>query len=168
MKQTVNEPYRFKDKFMVAVSGSRSISDYEAVKSEIYYLLDLLEEGGIISSKVAFVTGGAKGVDSMVKQLVEEHNDFPLVEILPDYKKYGRSAPIIRNQAIVDSCDVLIAFPNNDSKGTMNTVKTAQRKGIPTIIIPFKDGKKLSDRKLTKHWEKFMEDFGLVPKTKGS
>lgn len=157
-----NKPYRFEDRYMIAVSGSRNISDFEAVKTEIYYLVNLLEDGGIDMEDIAFVSGGAKGVDSFVRRIVEETHPFKLVEILPDWKKYGRGAAMVRNKHIIDSADMLIAFPNNSSAGTMATIKLAKKKGIPVVTIPFTDGKKMSEIELQeKHWEKFVQEIGL-------
>ena len=41
----------------------------------------------------------------------------------------------IRNQQIVDESDWLIAFPTKESKGTYDTIKKADKKGIIINII---------------------------------
>ena len=80
------------------------------------------------------VSGGALGADTYAKEYAIE-NDIPLIEFLPDYKKYGKSAPIIRNMQIVDNCDFLLAFWNGTSRGTKFTTDYAEKHGVPYKII---------------------------------
>ena len=80
------------------------------------------------------VSGGALGADTYAKEYAIK-NDIPLIEFLPDYKKYGKSAPIIRNMQIVDNCDFLLAFWNGTSRGTKFTTDYAEKHGVPYKII---------------------------------
>ena len=80
------------------------------------------------------VSGGALGADTYAKEYAIK-NDIPLIEFLPDYKKYGKSAPIIRNMQIVDNCDFLLAFWNGTSRGTKFTTNYADKRGVPYKII---------------------------------
>ena len=88
----------------IAVIGSRNISD---VKIESYIPRECTE----------IISGGAVGVDKCAAEFAES-NSIKLTEILPDYKRYGRASPIVRNQEIVDAADVVIAFWDGSSKGT--------------------------------------------------
>ena len=67
------------------------------------------------------VSGGAKGIDSCAADYART-NGLILTEFLPDYQKYGRGAPLIRNKQIVDYADLVIAFWDGKSKGTKFTV----------------------------------------------
>lgn len=80
------------------------------------------------------VSGGALGADTYAKEYAIK-NDIPLIEFLPDYKKHGKSAPIIRNMQIVDNCDFLLAFWNGTSRGTKFTTNYAEKHGVPYKII---------------------------------
>ncbi|MDE7421454.1 MAG: DUF2493 domain-containing protein [Muribaculaceae bacterium] len=80
------------------------------------------------------VSGGALGADTYAREYAVKHN-IPIVEFLPDYKKYGKSAPIIRNMQIVDNCDFLLAFWNGTSRGTKFTTDYADKRGVPYKII---------------------------------
>lgn len=42
------------------------------------------------------VSGGAKGIDTCAKEYALAHG-IKLTEFLPEYEKYGRSAPLKRN-----------------------------------------------------------------------
>lgn len=79
------------------------------------------------------ISGGAIGVDMKAKQYAI-HNNIPLIEILPDYEKYGKIAPIIRNKEIVNNCDIVIAYWDGISKGTKMVIDYANKKGIKVII----------------------------------
>jgi len=57
------------------------------------------------------------------------------LEILPDYAKYGKSAPLIRNKEIVDKSDLIIAFWNGESKGTKYSIDYAKTKQKKICII---------------------------------
>ena len=58
-----------------------------------------------------------------------------LTEFLPQYERYGRAAPIVRNKEIVDYADKIIAFWDGSSKGTLSVIKYAQKIGKPCEII---------------------------------
>ena len=55
------------------------------------------------------VTGGAKGIDACARSWAEARN-IPVTEFLPDYTRYKRGAPLIRNQQIGNYADMVIAF----------------------------------------------------------
>ena len=80
------------------------------------------------------VSGGAKGIDTCAAEYARR-NGIALTEFLPDYARYGRAAPIRRNEQIVDYSDKIIAFWNGVSKGTLSTIKYAERIGKPCNII---------------------------------
>ena len=80
------------------------------------------------------VSGGAKGADTYAKEYAIKNN-IPIIEFLPDYRKYGRKAPLMRNLQIVDNCDFLLAFWDGVSRGTKFTIDYAERKGISHQII---------------------------------
>ena len=80
------------------------------------------------------VSGGATGADAYAKEYAIKNN-IPIVENLPEYWKYGRRAPIMRNIQIVENCDFLLAFWNGHSRGTKFTINYARKKGIPYKVI---------------------------------
>ena len=83
------------------------------------------------------VSGGAVGVDFCAAKYAKVHG-LALTEFLPQYKRYGRAAPIIRNKEIVDYVDKIIIFWNGTSKGTLAVIKYARQVGKPFEIIPCK------------------------------
>ena len=110
----------------VAVIGSRSFGDWQLLRSA----LEKYEIGEVIS-------GGARGADSMAAQWAKEKG-IPIKEFLPDYKKFGRAAPIRRNDLIVDACEMLVAFWDGESRGTKYTFDLALKKGKSVEVVNFR------------------------------
>ena len=104
----------------IAVIGSRNVN--------------VSDIGRYISNAEEIVSGGAVGVDRCAAEYAKE-NGIRLTEFLPQYERYGRAAPIVRNKEIVDYSDKIIAFWNGSSKGTLSVIKYAQKKGKPCEII---------------------------------
>lgn len=87
-----------------------------------------------ISDGDEIVSGGAQGVDRYAAEFAKE-NGCKLTEFLPQYERYGRGAPIVRNRQIVDYCDKVIAFWDGSSKGTLSVIQYAQKTGKPCEVI---------------------------------
>lgn len=80
------------------------------------------------------VSGGAVGVDRCAAEYAKRRS-LKLTEFLPQYERYGRAAPIVRNKEIVDYADKVIALWNGSSKGTLSVIKYAQKTGKACEII---------------------------------
>jgi len=114
----------------LAIVGSRGFDDYDLLKETIHKNYTIDKIGYIVS-------GGAKGADSLGERFADE-NDILKEIYLPDWKKYGRGAGFIRNKDIVDACDDIILFWDGSSKGTMNSMKHAQKLGKHIHLIEYK------------------------------
>ena len=68
------------------------------------------------------VLGGAKDTDQLAEILVEELN-IPTKIFLPEYNKYGNDAPLMRNTHIIDYADKVIAFVDDSSRDTDDTIR---------------------------------------------
>ena len=80
------------------------------------------------------ISGGAQGVDTCAAAFAQA-NKIKLTEVLPQYERYGRAAPILRNKQIVDMADMVIAFWDGTSKGTQSVILYAQQAGKPCRVI---------------------------------
>lgn len=82
------------------------------------------------------VSGGAKGIDCCARSFAVSHG-IAYKEFLPDYKKYGKAAPIVRNKKIADYADTVLAFWDGKSKGTKSVIdycrKTNKRLSINNL-----------------------------------
>ena len=111
----------------IAIVGSRTITNKEFVFATIdYYLSNLNKE------EIVIISGGASGIDSLA-ELYAATNKIKTEIFKPDWEKYGKGAGVIRNQQIVDKADYLIAITTG-SKGTADTIKRAEKKGIPIKV----------------------------------
>ena len=80
----------------VAIVGSRGLK----VSNLENYLPDGVTE---------IVSGGARGIDLCAKEYALA-NGIKFTEFLPEYKRYGRSAPLKRNLTIIENVDFVFAF----------------------------------------------------------
>ena len=104
----------------IAIIGSRSIqsislSEYVTAEDEI-------------------VSGGAVGVDRCAAEYARSHG-LKLTEFLPQYSRYGRAAPIMRNKEIVNYADRIIIFWDGRSKGTLSVITLVKKQKKPHLVI---------------------------------
>lgn len=81
----------------------------------------------------SIISGGAKGIDS----LAERYADIKGIDKIifkPEYNRYGKGAPIIRNKKIVEEADEVIAIWNGSSRGTKFTIEYAKKIGVPVKV----------------------------------
>jgi len=105
----------------IAVIGSRSITGID--------LKNYLPE----NTKL-IISGGAKGMDQIAKDYAKT-NRIALLEILPDYAKYQRRAPLIRNLEIIKKADKVIAFWDGKSKGTKFVIDNCAKAKVECEVI---------------------------------
>lgn len=109
----------------LGIVGSRSFNDYELLKKHVD-----------ASNIAAIVSGGARGADTLAEQFAREHNLLMIV-FKPDYAEHGRAAPFIRNSAIIEASDAVIAFWDGSSSGTLDSIKKAKKMGKPVTVIEY-------------------------------
>lgn len=99
------------------IAGSRSITDFDLaphVPSDV----DLI------------ITGGAKGVDTLGEAYARERG-IPTLTVKPVYEKYGRAAPLRRDEEMVDMADAVLVIWDGVSRGSKHTADYARKKGKP-------------------------------------
>ena len=104
----------------IAVVGSRSITSVDLSP----YLSDCDE----------IVSGGARGVDTCAAEYAKAHG-IKLTVFLPEYERYGRGAPIVRNRQIVDYADQILIFWDGKSRGTASVIQYAKDLEKPYHIL---------------------------------
>lgn len=80
------------------------------------------------------VSGGARGIDSCARQFALE-SGIKLTEFLPNYELYGHVAPLKRNDLIASNCDIMLAFWDGKSRGTLYTINKAKQLGVPVKVF---------------------------------
>jgi len=108
----------------LATVGGRDFDNYSLVK----YWCDAFRYN------LHIISGGAKGADSLGKKYASERF-LPYSEYPAEWSKYGKSAGFLRNQTIVDNCDMVLAFWDGKSRGTADTISKAKKGKKPTFIV---------------------------------
>lgn len=117
------------EKMRIGIVGSRTFPQLQLVE---WFIRDL-------PNGVVIVSGGAPGVDEAAAHYGKMYG-FEVIEKMPEIadcntREEYRIRYYERNQRIVDSCHLLVAFTEKDYGGTWDTVKRAKRAGKPVKII---------------------------------
>ena len=104
----------------VAVIGSRGLSMGDLGR----YLPENTTE---------IVSGGAKGVDTSAREYALAHG-IKLTEFLPEYTRFGRSAPLKRNITIIEYSDIVLAFWDGKSRGTKFVIDNCRKLGVEVRV----------------------------------
>ena len=103
------------------IVGSRSITDFDLspyITSEIEII----------------ISGGATGVDSIAERYADLHRISKCI-LRPQYKRYGRAAPLKRNKLMVDMADEVLVVWDGSSKGALYTFKYALKTNKPVKLL---------------------------------
>ena len=111
------------------IVGSRSIGavDMDGALSRL----------GIDPSMV--ISGGARGVDRIAETWARARGIETRI-LKPDWRRYGRGAALKRNRELVEAGDVVVAFWDGTSRGTMHTVRTAEELGKRVHVVHVQTG----------------------------
>ncbi len=105
----------------VAVVGSRSLT----VSNLASYLPPETTE---------IVSGGAKGIDQQAKEYALQHH-VKYTEFLPDYARYGRYAPLKRNDEIIRYAELVLIFWDGRSPGSAYVIRRCEELAAPHQVI---------------------------------
>ena len=103
------------------IAGSRSIKTFD-ISEHITFDVDLI------------ICGGADGVDRIAEQYADD-NRISKLDLKPQYKLYGKAAPIKRNELMVDIADKILVVWDGASKGSEFTIRYAIKKGKDVTVI---------------------------------
>ena len=125
-------------KLRIIICGGRHFDDYRTLEAVVN---KKLEEDGILPTEVEIVSGHCQGADVLGERYAKEYGCS--LRVYPaDWTKYGRAAGAIRNKQMVDYIvpfenRLVIAFVNENTHGTKNTISQAKKLSIPVIEIPY-------------------------------
>jgi len=108
----------------VAVVGSRSFNDFLMISNT---LKPFVKDISMI------ISGGATGVDELAYRFAVD-NGITFV-CYPPVPSDGPTRWSRRNLRIAEACEVMIAFPGPDSKGTHHAISLAKRLGKQVKVI---------------------------------
>ncbi len=104
----------------VLIAGSRSINNFDFSNL-------------IPKQTTLIISGGAKGIDTIAEEFADTNGIDKLI-MRPEYNKYGKAAPIRRNEEMVELADLILVIWDGVSRGTKYTIEYAKKKG-KTIIV---------------------------------
>lgn len=112
-----------------AIVGSRHFWDLDMVATYV----------GMLPLDTVIVSGGAAGVDVRATVAAVKRGMPKPIVFLPDWDRYGKRAGPLRNQQIVDECDILTAFWDGRSPGTADSIRRATYAGKLFKVFAFGD-----------------------------
>lgn len=112
----------------VGIIGNRTFNNKD-------FFLEKIENLKLEITFDLIVSGGAKGADTF-GELYALKNNIPTKIFIPDWSK-GRGAGHIRNTDIVNNSELIIAFWDEISPGTKNSVEKAMKSNKKIIIYNF-------------------------------
>ncbi len=107
----------------VLIVGSRQITEFDLSKI-------VPKEAGLI------ISGGAKGIDKLAEKYADDNRISKLI-LQPQYKKFGKSAPLKRNEQMVEIADKVIVIWDGYSKGSFYTFCYAERMKKDVLLIRY-------------------------------
>lgn len=105
--------------YRLVIVGERGYNNW----NEFQAIMDEFEKDHGLPKTI--VSGGPHEVDSLGARWAKLHG-LELIEFIPEWKKYGKSAGIIRNTDVIKRADVVLALPTSESRGTRDSVHKAQ------------------------------------------
>ena len=103
------------------IAGSRGIKDFG------------LEEY-VPPDTDCIISGGADGVDTLAEAYADA-NGISKVIVRPQYDRYGRAAPIRRNEEMVDMADSVLVIWDGVSRDSRHTINYAKKKNKPVVVV---------------------------------
>lgn len=112
----------------VIVAGSRNYTD----EQKVHRVLDQLKRQA--NCEIEIISGLCRGPDMFGKNWAEKNN-VKCHKYPANWNKYGKRAGFIRNEEMAKVGDILIAFWDGDSKGTMHMINLAEQYNLKIKVI---------------------------------
>ena len=114
----------------VIIAGGRDFTDTQYAADS---LVKLVEENKLPDT-FTVISGNARSADKVGEYLAELW-DLPLKIYQADWNQHGKSAGYIRNNQMADVADVLVAFWDSKSRGTMHMINTMKQQHKPVFVF---------------------------------
>ena len=115
------------------------INEGKSLDQTILHTMHAKKTGALI--RAACVGGTLLGTEDKVYLTAAEEyakeKGIKLTVIKPEYNKYGRGAPLVRNKEIVDLCDIALIFWNGQSRGTKFVIDYCEKTGKKYKLFTF-------------------------------
>lgn len=110
-------------KVKLLISGSRGITDFDLAPY-------------IPQNTDTIICGGAKGIDQIAEAYADRMHLAKII-VRPQYERFGRAAPLKRNEEMVRMADEVLIIWDGVSRGTEYTAKKAEemKKTLYRIVV---------------------------------
>lgn len=115
----------------IAIIGSRTFNNYQLLE-------DIIDQYKSVNQThyTAVVSGGAKGADTLAERYAEKNNLKKII-YYPDWDRHGKQAGFLRNTTIIEDADIVFAFWDGYSRGTLDSINKAKQRNKIIIITDF-------------------------------
>ncbi len=116
-----------RDDSTILVCGSRNWTNTDRIEHVLKRLW--------VYPDLTLLHGDAPGVDRIAAGIGRSYG-WRVRAFPAEWEQHGKAAGPIRNRQMLDeNPDLVIAFPLGESRGTMDTVREAERRGIRTVVV---------------------------------
>lgn len=116
----------------VIIAGSRSFTNFKVMDEQCQSILAMFcAQNGC---DITIISGGADGADSLGKEYAYVRQ-WVYEEYPADWDQYGKAAGPIRNKQMAQDAQILIAFWDGRSPGTLDMIKQALKGGLDLHVL---------------------------------
>lgn len=119
--------------FKLIIAGSRDFDDYWLLHRVIYALSD---DPAFDGKDISIVSGMARGADALGYMFAHKNN-IQVYEYPANWPKYGKRAGYVRNEAMGQFADGLVAFWDKQSRGTAHMIQFMHKQNKPVYVVEF-------------------------------
>ena len=119
--------------FRVAIVGGRKFNDYQMLRKAVDHMLQKKIAEGF---KIVILDGGAIGADALGKKYALERG-FEVCTHKADWDLHGKSAGYRRNEVMSNDADAVIAFWDQQSRGTAHMIRYTQSRNKPVQVFTY-------------------------------
>lgn len=103
------------------IAGSRGIKEFDL-------------EPYIPENTDLIICGGADGIDGLAEELADKKRISKLI-VYPNYKRYGRYAPLKRNEQMIALAEEILVIWDGKSRGSAYTIKVAKESNKKLTVV---------------------------------
>lgn len=127
----------------VIIAGGRDYNNFQvvedAVLAHVWTALDELAQPGqraidVMRDQVEIIQGGARGADALGKRFAEKYGLQTRV-FKADWDTHGKKAGMLRNVQMAEQSTDLVAFWDQQSRGTKNMLQEARKRNLHVTMV---------------------------------
>ena len=120
------------NEFRIVVAGGREFTNYVLLANALDKLLCKKK----LTHKIVFVSGKARGADSLGERYAKERA-YRIIEKPADWDRYGKSAGYKRNKEMAEISHCTVAFWDGKSKGTKHMIDLTKQLGNDIGVVRY-------------------------------